>query len=193
MNKSKHEQASDQVDEFRKQWQRELPDVDTEGMAIIGRARRITLALRGGIEEIFAKHGLDAGGFDVVAALLRSGPPHRLRPTELFRGLMVSSGGLTDRLARLETAGLVHRICDDNDRRSLLVELTAKGRRYAETAFREDMAHEKAALQQLSRAEREQLSALLRKLWLSIDTQVSSDEPVAAAKPKSRARRRARS
>ncbi|HWT99257.1 MAG TPA: hypothetical protein VN229_16625, partial [Terriglobales bacterium] len=92
----------DQVDAFRGAWARELPDVDTEGMAIIGRARRLTLKLREGIEAIFAVYGIDAGEFDVLGTLLRSGAPYRLRPTELFRSLMVSSGGLTNRLARLE-------------------------------------------------------------------------------------------
>jgi len=158
---------TDQVNDFRIAWANELPDVDTEGMAIIGRARRITLKLRGGIEAIFAKHGLDAGEFDVLASLLRSGAPYRLRPTELYRSLMISSGGLTDRLARLEAAGLIQRIAGDGDKRSLLVALTKAGRQRAERAFREDMAHEKALLQALSATERKQLASLLRKLSIA--------------------------
>src|SRR5437899_5878438 len=96
---------ADHIDRLRAQWALELPDIDTEGMAIIGRARRITLHLRPPIEAVFARHGLDAGEFDVLSTLRRAGPPYRLTPTELYRTLMISSGGLTDRLTRLEAAG----------------------------------------------------------------------------------------
>lgn len=156
--------VADRVEERRRQWARELPDVDTVGMAILGRARWITLQSRPAIEAVFERHGLGTGEFDVVATLLRAGPPYRLRPTELFRSLMISSGGLTDRLARLEDAGLVRRVASDEDARSLLVELTAAGRRRAELAFREDMAVEKDLLRHLTRDERDQLAALLAKL-----------------------------
>lgn len=163
------EALADQVDDYRTAWARALPDLDTEAMAIIGRARRITLKLRDGIEAIFAAHGIDAGEFDVIGTLLRSGAPYRLRPTELYRSLMVSSGGLTNRLARLEAAGLIHRVPTMEDGRSLLVELTAAGRRLAERAFRADMAFENAQLKGLSKAERRQLADLLRKLSLSLE------------------------
>lgn len=159
----------DQVDAFRAAWARELPDLDTEGMAIIGRARRITLKLREPIEAIFASHGIDAGEFDVLGTLLRSGAPYRLRPTELYRALMVSSGGLTNRLSRLEQAGLVRRVPAAEDGRSVLVELTPAGRRLAERAFRADMAHEKAVLEGLSTSDRRQLADLLRKLSLTLE------------------------
>ena len=76
-------------------------------MAIFGRARWITLKVRPPIEAVFAGAEFDTGEFDVLATLLRSGPPYRLRPTELYRSLMISSGGLTDRLDRLQKAGLI--------------------------------------------------------------------------------------
>jgi DNA-binding MarR family transcriptional regulator len=138
--------------------------VDTIGMAILGRARLITLLARGPIERVFARHGMDTGEFDVLATLLRSGPPYRLRPTELYTSLMISSGGLTDRLARLEKAGLVARTPSETDARSLLVELTSEGRARAETAFCEDMAVEASLLEGLSKPEREKLASLLAQL-----------------------------
>ena len=156
--------AIDHVEQRRRQWTRELPDVDTVGMAVLGRARWITLQARPAIERVFARHGLDTGEFDVLATLLRSGPPYRLRPTELYKSLMISSGGLTDRLTRLEAAGLVRRVPSEVDARSLLVELTPAGRKRAEIAFREDMQVEKAMLAALTASEREQLGRLLAKL-----------------------------
>ncbi len=134
------------------------------GMAILGRMRWLTLAARPRIEAVFARHGLDTGEFDVLATLLRSGPPYQLRPTELFRSLMISSGGLTDRLARLVEADLCLRTPSEHDARSLLVQLTEEGRRRAEAAFREDMAIESQLLAGLDEAEQAALAKLLGKL-----------------------------
>jgi DNA-binding MarR family transcriptional regulator len=163
-------QALDHVEQRRQQWARELPDVDTTGMAVLGRARWITLSVRPPIESVFAKHGIDAGEFDVLATLLRAGRPYRMRPTELFQSLMISSGGLTNRLARLEAAGLVTRPPSDEDSRSLLAELTPAGRRVAEAAFRDDMRVEADLLKGLNRAETRQLALLLAKLASSLAT-----------------------
>lgn len=160
----------DHIDSLQAQWRWELPDVDTRGMAVIGRARRITLSLRAEIEAVFARHGLDAGEFDVISTLRRAGPPYRLTPTELYRTLMISSGGLTARLNRLEAAGLIGRDQASGDRRSFLVQLTDEGARIAEAAFREDMALENRMLESLSPGEQRQLAELLRKLALGIGT-----------------------
>lgn len=154
----------DGVDERRAQWAAEIPEVDTRGMAILGRARWITLTARPPIEALFKAHGLDSGEADVLFSLLRSGPPYRLRPTELFRSLMISSGGLTDRLNRLTKAGLIRRASAEGDGRSLPVELTEEGIARAREAFREDMAIEAAMLEGLTEDEQVRLADLLRKL-----------------------------
>jgi len=164
----------DPVEVRRNQWARELPDVDTSGMAILGRARWITLRVRPAIEQVFERHGLDTGEFDVVATLLRAGPPYRLRPTELFQSLMISSGGLSNRLERLGSAGLVSRPPSDGDSRSLPVQLTSAGKRKAEAAFREDMRVEAELLHGLTESERDQLALLLAKLAASLEPGESS-------------------
>jgi DNA-binding MarR family transcriptional regulator len=137
-------------------------------MAILGRARWITLTARPPIEAIFKAHGLDSGEADVLFSLLRTGPPYRLRPTELFRSLMISSGGLTDRLNRLTKVGLIRRTSGETDGRSLPVELTEEGIRHAREAFREDMAIEAAMLEGLTEDEQARLADLLRKLASTI-------------------------
>jgi DNA-binding MarR family transcriptional regulator len=161
--------SADHVARLRAAWARERPDIDTEGMAILGRARRIVLASRAPIEAVFTRFDLDAGEFDVLASLRRSGAPFRLRPTELFQVLMISSGGLTDRLSRLERRGLIARIPCEEDRRSLIVELTETGRVLVEAAFEADMAVERGLLDGLSATERRDLAALLTKLAASIE------------------------
>lgn len=158
----------DGVDDRREQWASELPDIDTRGMAILGRARRLTLLARPQIDAVLAKYGLDAGEADVLFTLLRSGHPYRMRPTELFRSMMVSSGGMTHRLNRLGQEGLIVRCPAEGDGRSLLVELTDAGRQKAEAAFREDMAIEAKLLQGISDEEQAQLAGLLRRLEVSL-------------------------
>lgn len=159
----------DHVDRLRTQWARELPELDTEPMAILGRARRLTLLVSDGIERTFAGFGLDRGEFDVISTLRRAGPPYRLTPTELYSTLMISSGGLTHRLARLEKAGLITREKSARDGRSLEVVLSEAGTELAEKAFRADMADEMRHLVHLTATERETLAGLLRKLLAGVE------------------------
>jgi len=137
-------------------------------MSILGRARWISLKVRPPIEAVFAEHDLDTGEFDVLSTLLRSGAPYQLRPTELYTALMISSGGLTARLGKLEKAKLVERLPAEDDGRVLLVRLTLEGRSRAEAAFRQDMAVEAALLKGLNDEEQAQLARLLWKLSLEI-------------------------
>ncbi|MGE0180664.1 MAG: MarR family winged helix-turn-helix transcriptional regulator [Parvularculaceae bacterium] len=138
-------------------------------MEILARARRLDLLSRPSIEAVFNNHGIDTGEFDVLATLQRSGRPYTLRPTELYETLMISSGGLTDRLARLEKRGLIARTPSPSDGRSLLVKLTAKGRALIDKAFEEDMKIELELLAPLDRKERDTLASLLAKLLIGIE------------------------
>lgn len=164
-----HTPVQDHVDRLRGQWARELPDLDTEPMAILGRAFRLSKLVGPSIEALFARHGIDRGEFDVISTLRRSGPPYRLTPTDMYASLMISSGGLTHRLIRLEKAGLVRREKSPADGRSVLVALTDEGKDLAERAFRSDMANEREFLHHLDGEERDRLAALLRKLVAGIE------------------------
>jgi DNA-binding MarR family transcriptional regulator len=162
--------VQDDVDRFIAQRAAESPDIDTEGMAIFGRIYRIATRVAPHIEALFARYGLERGEFDVLATLQRSGPPYSLSPTTLYTSLMVSSGGLTHRLKRLEAAGLVSRIPSLDDGRSLIVTLTDEGQNLTRAAFTEDMQLEASWLAALTTAERHHLADLLRKLGLTVPT-----------------------
>lgn len=166
---------ADHVERLRAQWARELPDLDTSPMAVLGRAYRLSNLVRPGIEALFAGFGLDRGEFDVLSTLRRSGPPYRLTPTELYRSLMISSGGLTHRLIRLEKAGLVRREKAPEDGRSLLVALTEEGLRRVEAAFRADMESEMRFLEAMAPERRELLAALLKELLAGLEARPAPD------------------
>ena len=174
----------DHVDRLRRQWAKELPDLDTEPMAILGRALRLTNMVRPSIEATFAGYGLDRGEFDVIATLRRSGPPYRLTPTEMYGLLMISSGGLTHRLVRLEKAGLIRREPSPDDGRSMLVALTDAGSTLAEKAFRTDMASELTFLESLSPEDRDALAGLLKKLILGIESRQRDSGGPETSQPK---------
>ncbi|MER9663818.1 MarR family transcriptional regulator [Mesorhizobium sp. M0159] len=161
--------AGDHVDRLRSQWARELPDIDTEPMGILGRASRLTNLFRPSLEATFARFGLDRGEFDVIATLRRSGPPYRLTPTQIYTSLMISSGGLSHRLDRLEKAGLIRREKSQQDGRSMLVALTDAGTSRAAEACRAHVANGAAFLETLDAKERSALADLLRKLLVGIE------------------------
>lgn len=81
---------------------------------------------------------------------------------------MLSSGGLTHRLDRLEKAGLIRREKAPRDGRSVRFVLTEWIAR-AEEVFRADMANELKFLEPLDTQERQMLAGLLRKLIVGID------------------------
>lgn len=159
---------NDHVDLILAQWQRERPDLDPSPMGVIGRIARLSLILGRALEDTFAEYGLSRGEFDVLATLLRSGPPYALTPTMLFRDLMLSSGAMTNRLDRLERAGLVQRTPDPSDRRGTLIGLTSTGQERVSQALVAHVANETRLLAGLSPAQRTQLATLLRVLLLSL-------------------------
>ena len=85
----------DAVDVIIDQWKRELPELASENMALIGRLRRCSILLAPRLDEVFAAYDLSNGAFDVLATLRRAGAPYILTPTELFASLMVTSGTMT--------------------------------------------------------------------------------------------------
>jgi len=158
----------DGVDLILEQWRRERPDLDASAIGVIGRVSRLARELEQRLEPVYREHGLEAGWYDVLAALRRAGAPYRLRPTEFASALMLTSSGTTKRLDRLEQAGLIMRGRDPEDRRGTLITLTAAGRRLLDTAIEAHLENERRLLSALTDAEQRGLADLLRKLQLGL-------------------------
>jgi DNA-binding MarR family transcriptional regulator len=155
----------DRADLAIEQWARERPDLRTLPMALFGRLNEAAeRVMREHMNPLFARAGLQSGEFDVLATLRRSGAPFTLSPTRLYEAMMISSGGMTDRLDRLERAGLVIRRPDPKDRRGKLIVLTEPGKRLIDEALSRHVANEERLLLSLSEAEQQTLDALLKKL-----------------------------
>ncbi|MFC8619888.1 MarR family winged helix-turn-helix transcriptional regulator [Micromonospora purpureochromogenes] len=154
----------DDVDLIVEQWRRERAGMRPEPMAVFGRIYRLARIVGDAQERVYADWGIGRGEFDVLAALRRSGEPYTLAPKELAAALMLTSGGMTGRLDRLERAGLLRRAPDPADRRGLRVTLTDTGRRAVEEAAEAGLAVQRRILDALPPADQTRLGDLLRAL-----------------------------
>jgi DNA-binding MarR family transcriptional regulator len=160
--------GEDAVDLILEQWARERPDLDCSPMGVIGRISQLQREVHLAQRATFARHGLDAPSFDVLAALRRAGPPYQLTPTALMRTALVTSGAITQRLDRLEERGLITRGRSDSDGRAVVVTLTESGRGALDDALPDHLATEQALLAGLSDDDREQLTGLLRRMLVAL-------------------------
>jgi DNA-binding MarR family transcriptional regulator len=161
--------ASDHVDAVRAAWQQVWPELDTSPIAVVARVGRLAAFFDQGIDRAMAAHGLSRSSWDILATLRRGGPPYEASPTEMYRGLMRSSGWIAKRLSRLEHAGLITRHADPADARAVRVRLTDAGVRLVDEVAPLHLANEERMLRALGREDRERLAALLRTLLAAME------------------------
>jgi DNA-binding MarR family transcriptional regulator len=164
----------DRIDIILEEWQQELPQLDTSAVSIIGRVLRIARLLEKHRESILVEYGLNVWSFDVLATLRRQGHPFRLKPTELYSLLMLSSGAMTNRIDRLEQDGIVIRVRDSEDRRSVMVQLTPKGIQLADIVMPILFEKEKQMLSQFTADEVQLSIPMLRKLLMLLEQDAKS-------------------
>ncbi|MFH9004782.1 MarR family winged helix-turn-helix transcriptional regulator [Streptomyces afghaniensis] len=158
------EQRKDPVDAIIDQWATVRPDLDTAAMEVFGRIYRLSRAMGDRTEKAYARFGIGRGEFDVLATLRRAGEPYTLSPRQLSATLMLTTGGMTGRLDKLERAGLLRRSPDPHDRRGLQVTLTDKGLELIDEAVGAGVAVQTEALSGLDTEQAGQLAELLRQL-----------------------------
>jgi DNA-binding MarR family transcriptional regulator len=150
------------IDDIRAQWAKQRPDLDTAPMGLIGRVLRVSAHMSKEMAKTFDRHGLSAASFDVLATLLRSGPPHALSPNQLLATMMVTSGTMTNRIDQLCKEGLVARIQNPDDKRSVWISLTEKGRTVIDAAVTDHVQTQTRIVSGLSPAVQSALNAGLQ-------------------------------
>lgn len=165
MTQNEREQP-DRVARIQQEWARERPDLDVSPQGIIGRLHRVAARLTDELDVVFRAHGVTAGEFDVLATLRRAGAPFERTPSELAESTMITSGGLTKRVDRLEGAGLVERHASEHDGRGRVVALTESGRSIVDQALTIHMANEHRLVGMLTESDRGELERTLT-LWLA--------------------------
>lgn len=155
---------SDRVGAGMERWRREFPEIDCSGKAIVGRVLHLNEVFQAAINHTLARHKMKYPGFAVLATLRVQGAPYRMSPKALLDTLILTSGGLSNLLRRLERAGHVRRMGDETDRRGVIVELTEKGRQLVEPAMSDHADTERRLVAMLSADERAMIARTLGRV-----------------------------
>jgi DNA-binding MarR family transcriptional regulator len=162
---------SDAVDAITGQWNRERPELDTRAMGVFGRIYRLSRVMGDRMEKEYRRFGIGRGEFDVLSTLRRAGEPYTLSPRQLSATLMLTTGGMTGRLDKLEQAGLLRRAPDPEDRRGLRVSLTPRGLEVIDEAVGAGLTVQQGALGGMEEGQVELLADLLRQLLMSTEAE----------------------
>ncbi len=156
---------TDRVDNILQEWTQHRPDLDTSALAVVSRVLRSSRHLQAQLDAIAASYGLShQGDLDSLTELYRADPDRGLTPTELANALLLTAGGMTVRLHRLQKAGLVDRHPNPRDGRGVLVRLTPTGTNLVEHALPIVLDAQSKSIASLKPAERTRLSGLLRTM-----------------------------
>lgn len=155
----------DQLQQFLDDWKYSKPDLDLMPLAVLGRIARLMALFETVRDQALLPFDLKYGEFDVLATLRRQGEPYTLSPTVLYRSLLLSSGAISKRLDKLESAGLISRLPDPADRRAWQISLTAQGLLRVEEALQAHTRAQQAMLARIPAADQQQIAALLGN-WL---------------------------
>lgn len=159
--------SPDRVAAIQQAWRRERPDLDPSPQGVIGRLHRVALELTKRLVAVYGEFGLTEGEFDVLATLRRAGEPFEHAAGDLADHTLVTTGGLTKRVDRLEARGLVERRVEASDARRRLVRLTPEGRDLIDRAFTAHLANEHRLLEELGEADAASLEPILTR-WLRL-------------------------
>lgn len=149
---------------------------DAETLGLFTRLARTALFLEALQAECLGPHGLSFTDYAVLRVLSAGAPTHGVSPSRLAEAVLTSSGGMTKIIDRLGRAGLVERSTDPNDRRGILVTLTAAGRATSDAASASYVKGRTRVLARLAPAERAAIDDGLQRLLQAFEDD-RSDQP----------------
>jgi DNA-binding MarR family transcriptional regulator len=158
------DEEHDKLDDTLYVWTREIPDLNPLTEGIVERIQILAKALDRSLDETLAQYDLDRHSYHVIMFLRKLGAPYRRTPGQLAADMRLSSGAMTNRLDRMEAAGLIRRLPDPNDRRGTLIEPTEQGNATWDRTAGTQARREATIAAVLDPAEREELHRLLRHL-----------------------------
>lgn len=158
------------IDSALEDLKREFPGIDGTVRGIVYSLFFLTnhFARTGG--RILEEFELSWGEYLVLSTVRRRGANASMSPSSISESLGMSTGGVSNLLRRMEKRGLVKRAPSSRDGRGVRVQITAQGRKYAETALNKISANQLEQLEILSAAERTRLYATLRGLVAQLES-----------------------
>ncbi|WP_428377901.1 MarR family winged helix-turn-helix transcriptional regulator [Lichenicoccus sp.] len=160
----------DRLDFLIERWGDARPGLDTSPWAVCGRLTLINELFMARVGQLLKRHRLTFNEYQSLAAIYLSGPPYESSPNQIAHHNLLTSGGMTNLLNKMEAADLISRRPAEQDRRGVVVSLTAEGRERLDAALIDENGFEHEWISSLTAQEAEILSILLRKLLVSIES-----------------------
>ncbi|MFB2596199.1 MarR family winged helix-turn-helix transcriptional regulator [Herbiconiux sp. P17] len=155
---------ADAIDRMQQAWLRERPSMPVTSMGVVARLARIAKLLNDDHRRLTEQLGVDASTRDLLSTLRRAGEPYELSAGELARRSALTTGAISQRLARAEGQGWIRRIRSAADARTVMVQLTPEGHALIERTVDEIVKREQRLLSGLTGEQTAQLTDLLRIL-----------------------------
>ncbi|MGW1895342.1 MarR family winged helix-turn-helix transcriptional regulator [Streptomyces sp. NPDC002004] len=153
-------------------YQREFQGLDPQVEKIVSALGRLNRRMNVAYGRQTANLGISNAEWEVLKALVLSGAPYRMGPSELAKGLGLTPAAMTHRIDRMVAEGLVTRERDEANRVRVIIELTDEGREKWLEAMRLFTVYEEDLLQDLTPTERCVLGEVLTRLLRRVeDTQ----------------------
>ncbi len=174
MNEVTSQNLKDFVDSLEEEWKAQVPTLSTEPIAVVARLVRMSYYVERRVSENLARYDLTRGEFEVLAVLTRN-PDMVITPKILQTKILITSGGLSNRIRKLEEKGLLERFPDTNDRRGVILKVTEKGRALTLEAVNSHVEVERQLASCLSHGEQQELVRLLKHMILSQQRELNRD------------------
>ena len=174
MNEVTSQNLKDFVDSLEEEWKAQVPTLSTEPIAVVARLVRMSYYVERRVAENLARYDLTRGEFEVLAVLTRN-PDMVITPKILQTKILITSGGLSNRIRKLEEKGLVELFPDTNDRRGVILKVTEKGRALTLEAVNSHVEVERQLASCLSHGEQQELVRLLKHMILSQQRELNRD------------------
>ena len=174
MNEVTSQNLKDFVDSLEEEWKAQVPTLSTEPIAVVARLVRMSYYVERRVAENLARYDLTRGEFEVLAVLTRN-PDMVITPKILQTKILITSGGLSNRIRKLEAKGLLERFPDTNDRRGVILKVTEKGRALTLEAVNSHVEVERQLASCLSYGEQQELVRLLKHMILSQQRELNRD------------------
>lgn len=168
-NQAMKYKKQDRVDVVQQKWRQERPALDVSAKGIVGRIIRLQAVMMDQVADLFSRHGIQPGEYAVLCNLRIQGNPYQLSPKGIAQSVLLTSGGLSNLLERLENKKYIKRLPDPQDRRGVLVQLQALGKKIIDAAMTEHVQFEAGLVSALNQSERATLENLLKKLLTNLE------------------------
>ena len=154
------------IEQFELNWPQPNDAACSTAVRLI-RAGDIMLAIG---RRRFEQFNLTTAEFDTLSTLRKMGAPYELSPSSICKSNLLSSGGLTKVLNKLELRGLIERLSNEQDKRSRLVRLSDEGLTLINQAMENILEYNEKLFSSIyTHEERQQLNTLLQKFHQSIE------------------------